>query len=263
MRPITELEELKRLEASIMFKVHSFCEENSIKYFLAYGTLLGAVRHGGFIPWDDDIDIHMMREDYELFCAVFPSWAEKHGLSLVNAHTSSYYGRDMSKVIDTRTLIYEPEFLGDDPIGVFIDIWPLDKLPNHPVVKRGFINANRIKQKLYYLRISRPDDGNLPQKVVRRLIRSIDSRKAILDIERFHKRYAEEKTDSLMCMSDPYLKELPADAFNKTVKLDFEGQKLNAPIGYDNILKVYYGDYMKLPPAEKRKPHHIIDTYWK
>lgn len=82
MREITSLDELKTIELSIMKKVHQFCEEKGIWYVLTYGTLIGAVRHEGFIPWDDDIDIFVMRDGFEKFEREFPQWGESHGLFL-------------------------------------------------------------------------------------------------------------------------------------------------------------------------------------
>ena len=96
MREIVNLSELKSIELDIMKKIHKFCEEYNINYTLSYGTLLGAVRHDGFIPWDDDIDIFMPQPDYEKFCRIFPLHQEKLQLELVNSKTSKYFGRNMS-----------------------------------------------------------------------------------------------------------------------------------------------------------------------
>ena len=113
-----------------MIKVHQFCEENGIKYYMIAGTLIGAIRHKGFIPWDDDIDIAMPREDYEKFLKIFPEYGKKNNLLAVNNRTKPYYGRPMTKVIDTRTSLTEPEYRSDDPIGVFVDIWVMDGVPD-------------------------------------------------------------------------------------------------------------------------------------
>ena len=91
MRPITELQEIKDIVLSIMTAVHNYCEENKITYYLAYGTLLGAVRHNGFIPWDDDIDIWMPRPDYERFLREFPAYGKTHNLFLSSYMFSEHY----------------------------------------------------------------------------------------------------------------------------------------------------------------------------
>lgn len=120
MKVIESLDELKKIELDIMIKVHQFCEENGIKYYMIAGTLIGAIRHKGFIPWDDDIDIAMPREDYEKFLKIFPEYGKKNNLLAVNNRTKPYYGRPMTKVIDTRTSLTEPEYRSDDPIVLLI-----------------------------------------------------------------------------------------------------------------------------------------------
>ncbi len=130
MKAITELAEMKSIQLEIMEKIHAFCQKKRIIYYLSHGSLIGAVRHKGFIPWDDDIDVFMRRDDYEQFCHDFPYEQDTYGLKLVNSYTDIYYGRPMSKVIDTRTVLIEPNYLCDDEIGVNIDIWPLDGTPN-------------------------------------------------------------------------------------------------------------------------------------
>ena len=144
MKIIDNLDELKKIELDIMIKIHQFCEKNNIKYYMIAGTLIGAIRHKGFIPWDDDIDIAMSREEYEKFLREFPAYGEKNNLLAVNNRTNPYYGRPMTKVIDTRTCLMEPEYRSDDPIGVFVDIWVMDGVPtgvnrNHWQRKRNII----------------------------------------------------------------------------------------------------------------------------
>ena len=152
MREIKSLDEIKSIELSILKRVHSICEQNGIKYYLCGGTLLGAVRHKGFIPWDDDIDIYMKRRDYTKFVNLLKENAEiyaEEGLELVNATTPRYYGRIISKVIDNTTVLQENDYKTDDPIGIFIDIWPLDGTPNNNLYRKAYlIYATFIKKLL-------------------------------------------------------------------------------------------------------------------
>ena len=131
MIPITELKELQEIELNIMKSIHEFCEANDIKYVLAYGTLIGAVRHDGFIPWDDDIDIHMPRNDYDRFVKMFPEWGKERNIEIVSSHTvGNEFPRDILKVCDNRTLLVAKNYKNNCKMGVFVDIWPLDKMPN-------------------------------------------------------------------------------------------------------------------------------------
>lgn len=262
MKKITSLEELKTIELNIMKHIHSFCESNDIKYFLAYGTLIGAIRHKGFIPWDDDIDLHMERKDYDRFCKEFPLSCEKLGLKLVNAHTPSFYGRDMAKVIDIRTVIYEQDFIGDDPIGVFVDVWPLDSLPEEKTKRELFMRHNLYLQKLYYLRIANRDSITPHKRILQSLIVGIDPRRLLSHIERFHRKYNGSTSHYLSCLSDPYIKVFTRSCFVESQIGKFEGCDFYIPNGYDEILQKIYGDYLQLPPVDKRIPHHVIETYW-
>ena len=143
MIPIDNLDELKRIELNIMEKVHEFCEENNIRYVLALGTLLGAVRHNGFIPWDDDIDLYIPRDEYERFIATFPEWGRKNHLEICGLHTkANLYPRDMIKVYDTRTVLKEENYKNQCHLGVFVDLWPLDKVP----LKLSFFDKVWIKK---------------------------------------------------------------------------------------------------------------------
>lgn len=266
MRKITSLDELKEIELEIMRKVHVFCENNKITYYLAYGTLIGAARHRGFIPWDDDIDIWMMRLDYEKFLSLFPQIQQKLDLAVVNHKTKPYFGRSMSKVIDTRTILTEPEYRYDDPIGVFVDIWPLDGLPKDIKEQKKKILLMKKLQRELFACITR-DLKFSSIKEIKRTIKAIPYRRInpinILDkIDQIVKEDDVELADTLICPASPH------SIFNKTsfkqpVLHKFEGCEFYVPSDYDNILSLVYGDWRTFPPKKKQVPHHIIDVYWK
>lgn len=145
MKKEIKVEELKQIQLDILKFVDKFCKENNLKYFLAYGTLLGAVRHKGYIPWDDDIDIIMFREDYEKFVTTFKDVNYKVFATEVN----SKYPYPFAKVGDTRTY-YMEEIKDVIDTGVNIDVFPLDYLPENRI--KDICNKRNFLQKVWLLK---------------------------------------------------------------------------------------------------------------
>lgn len=263
MREITDLDEIKKIELEIMKKIHQFCEENKIEYFLSYGSLIGAIRHKGFIPWDDDIDIFMARPEYEKFLKLFPKYEEKLNLKLVNHKTVPYYGRNLSKVIDTNTVLYEPVYKSDDPIGVFVDIWPLDGVPNNRIIRWWHIKkANFLKKLILASSMKKNDAYSMGKNICITIANLFNSKKLVLYMERIAKQYLYEKSDYVKCYPAKHVLYKKTN-FNKRVEVKFEDSIFYAPIGYDKILRDEYGDYMNLPPKDQQIPHHVINTFYK
>ncbi len=123
MRKIEDIQELRQIQMGILDEVHQFCEANGLRYFLSSGTLIGAVRHKGYIPWDDDIDIYMPRQDYEQFLQTYSD--TKGTYRAINPATEPHYYYTFAKVVDQRTRMVEKETEGYE-IGVYMDIFPVD-----------------------------------------------------------------------------------------------------------------------------------------
>ena len=262
MRPITELSEMQELQLRIARNIHSFCQEQGIRYYLSHGSLIGAIRHNGFIPWDDDIDLFMPRQDYEKFCNIFPKYQNKYGLTLANSETTVYYGRPMSKVFLNDTVLTEPQFKGDDQIGVNVDLWPLDGVPKH--FKKFWTQYIHFLVITYYGTILKYEYcRSIGQKIKHFLTLPINSRKLLGHIIKQMKRYKFETAETVTCYTDPYYALMKRDWFSGIISREFEDEQFFIPSGYDEILHSIYGDYMKLPPPEKQVPHHIINTYMK
>ena len=143
MKPITEIDEIKEIGLNILKKVHDFCVSNDIMYSLACGTLIGAVRHKGFIPWDDDIDIYMLRSDYNRFISLFQEQAPEH-LAISSLINEPKWHLSWAKVYDIRTVCYEHIAVDVKETGLGIDIFPIDSAPESREEWRHFEKKRRI-----------------------------------------------------------------------------------------------------------------------
>ena len=258
--------ELKDIQMGIMDYIHSVCMQNGIKYSLSYGSLLGAVRHKGFIPWDDDIDISMLREDYDKFIEIHRSNNNgRYKLSCVELDPECMYS--IGKVIDTETVLYE---LGEDGIrtGIYVDIFIFDGVPEDES------EFNKIFDKIdFYGRLRKYQLPLKPHKLTikRAIINCIRVALKILPRQYFTRKLVENarknKCDNskiISDISDPYYIsrwKIEKAVFEDLIEMDFEDRKYTIPKRYDEWLKMQYGDYMKLPPEEDRKSHHEIKAY--
>lgn len=257
-----ELEELKRLQLEILDNVHSFCINNKIDYWLDSGTLLGAIRHKGYIPWDDDIDIGMLRSDYNKFLSVFNDSNDKYKCYSIENNELFLY--PFAKIIDTTTILYEPDEKGNK-LGVNIDLFPYDKIPEEKHKAEKLYKRRIFFQKMRSLSSHNIHSGN---KVKRFLIGFVS-----IFCKVFPKGYFEKKivknalsayessshvignlTSSEVIFSNDSI-------FTSFIDVEFEGKKYKAPIGYDEWLRDFYGDYMVLPPIEKRNSNHHFVAY--
>lgn len=264
MTEITSLDELKRLELEIMQHIHVFCENAGIKYCLTFGTLLGAVRHKGFIPWDDDIDIYMFRDDYEKFRKQFPEYGQKHNLYIAASDTKPCFPRAFMKVCDGRTKLVEPKYKYSEDIGVFVDIWPLDGAPRNALLRKIHFKKMLLAHRLFYAGIEKDDyyTGTGVAKQISRVLSNIVGQMRIERyIERIAKKYPVEEDGYVEC----YAAKIRNFKYSDIVPFhlaSFETTQFYIPDNYDKLLKKIYGDYMQLPPENERVPHHVIDTYW-
>ena len=262
MREIT-LEESKAIQLEILSAIHAFCVERKIKYYLAYGTLLGAIRHQGYIPWDDDIDIMMFRQDYDYFIKYFNESSERY--RVISPEINLDYYVSYANVYDVRTLMEEPHVFHRVDIGVKIDVFPLDSTPD------AFSSYKRLKDTLMiYTRLKYGKVTNLKNASLRRRIGFILAipipfrwmQKRVLAIINKHRNNDSYYVDVMICPSYGY-KRLERSLFDSTIDVRFENMSFWAPRGYDIVLQTIYGDYMQLPPIEERTPKHSFVAHWK
>lgn len=271
------LQEIQSFSLEILKDVHQFCIDNGIKYSLAYGSLIGAIRHQGYIPWDDDIDIFMPRQDYEKFCRLYHSNSYK----LICEADDDYYlnfGRvyDDNKTIAITKLPFAKHYSG----GVWIDVFPMDGASdNHDI----FIEKMRRMQRLWFRQLRYRNAlgplsnvfhaTNLKDFLILFTLKFCYpfKRKKLKQINAQLRNAAKEFsfgetshwTDFCCCNVKDNNYHLVED-FSTVSPVPFEDSFFNVLTGYDSVLRRRYGDYMKLPPPEQRITRHGHDSfYWK
>lgn len=256
------LKKLQDVELGILRQVSDYCIKNCIQYSLYGGTLIGAVRHKGFIPWDDDIDIVMTRDNYTKFC---DSW-NKHGIDglyLENIETDRYTQNTHAKIRkDNTILLMDIEDESHGHHGIWIDIFVMDRIGVNEKEKKKVLSSGQ-RMILLAKANGRLPGENLAKKIARGAIKIVPYKfryyilmKNIEFLRSNYENYGKESELCDMCTLD-YLKiHFPPNTGVKYSKLSFEGEYFSVFDNYDQILRIMYGDYMKLPPIEEQVCRH-------
>lgn len=264
-----QLEELKQIELNILKNFHLYCEKYHLRYFLTGGTLLGAVRHKGFIPWDDDIDVFMPRADYDKFIANFPADPLNETLQVVSVDTLKGYYLPFAKLMQRGTILKE-EVSSDLELGVYMDIFPLDNMSDDYEMACKLFNSTSCLRKLLAIKNVAPSSTRAIWKNLVLLVAKISTcwlpRTYILrKLIKKSTVYKGKNLSRFVCavVTGTYgIKEiLQGEWYAEGVLLPFEDSSFFAPKGYRQILEHFYGNYMQLPPKEKQKTHHSFKAY--
>lgn len=256
MRPINDKDELRAIQLDILDCVVEFCNQHNLRYFLSSGTLLGAVRHKGYIPWDDDIDLYMPRNDYNRFVNTFNDYSDKLELK---CQGSKKYLYTFAKVCNKHTLLLEDEVKGFE-LGINIDIFPVDFITDN-INKRK--KLWKWKKKLFRIRRAKLQDTCfLDSKFNYLCYRYVPIPLAIID-KIIHKLFQDNKPTGTMCnlteSGGRYDGCFSRECIEgEPTEVEFEGKRYKAMNGWDEYLKATYGsDYMQLPPEDQRVTHHF------
>ena len=269
-----ELSELKNIQLNILKYIKKICNENGLRYYLCGGTLLGAIRHGGFIPWDDDIDIFMPMPDYKKFIELFnENKIDTENYILFNPYKIKKYHYLFSKLVDKRTVLIENNSPKIENLGVNIDIFPICGLPN--VKEKRLLFIDSLKES--YDKFIKTDDSlwNYSKNKYKRILKTIirypyyilnknkNMKNIILNMM---EEYSFDDSDFVAFYFTIYNIEREItrrEVYSKTIDIKFEDDYFSAAVGYDEYLSNLYDDYMKLPPIEKRITHHDFKAFWR
>lgn len=254
-------EELKRIQLEILDVVADFCDAHGIGYWIDSGTLLGAVRHKGYIPWDDDIDVGMLRPEYERFSELFNQEQGRYRFCCIDKDPDFLY--PYGKVLDTDTVLYEPDRKGNK-LSINIDIFPYDYVPDGEEAERMYDRRDRCR----YWHSIRTNKNRPAGRWYRRwAVYGLRFAMGLIPKNYFVK--ALSKNAQTHKEVQPYVGNFTGwirtlcktEVLASFVELEFEGKRYKAPVGYDSWLRHFYGDYMQLPPEEKRCSHHSFEAY--
>ena len=264
------LQKLKKIEFDLLKAFIEVCNKLNLQYYVVYGTLLGAARHKGFIPWDDDIDVGMLRKDYEIFLekgqALLPDY-----YFLQTRNTDPNYPIFFAKMRDSRTTFMASDITKINMNhGVYIDIFPLDYYPENKL-KGKWIEFKKkviLVRRRSILMLDERSKGSIFKECSAKVL-GLCARLFYPTMNSAYKAWeklcTKTKESKLIVNNSGSCEKkevVPIEWFNGVIKLEFEGIQVNAPIEYDKYLTRIYGNYMELPPIDKQVPHHytkVID----
>lgn len=254
------LRRIQLIELEILKEVDCLCRKNNINYIIDSGTLLGAIRHGGFIPWDDDIDIRMLRDDYDRFCKICESQLDEKYF-LQTHETDEGYRWRYARVLKANTVFLRKDHEEiKSKNGIFIDIFPSDNLPETFWNYRLCTCLSWICRKMLYSEVGRVHAGTVIRRLGFQFLDMFPKKWAHLMFDYIIKKYKHTKTQKVRCFAWGSKDEaigLKKEWLENTCDIEFEGIMVRAPKKCHEVLVHYYGEaYMTPPPEKDRKPGH-------
>lgn len=252
-----DLKKVWMAELEILSQIDVFCREHGLKYSLAYGTMIGAVRHGGFIPWDDDIDIIMPRADYEFLIS---NW-NVQGFIVQNKRTNDDYSQNFTKIRKDNTAFLQEEYerYVSYHTGIFVDIFPGDR-----IAPKGILRKLQFFYCALNLLYSREHISGGKSSVIEKVLLMVPHKIRVRIANYMEKSIQKWNTSRNPFFFPSTIEDAgiyyDSDLFDQMIDIEFAGQKCMCVTKYDKFLRRRYGDYMQLPPEEERvlKHHPIV-----
>lgn len=267
-RPL-DPEAIKSVSLALLIRFDQFCKEHEIRYSLGMGSLLGAVRHNGFIPWDDDIDVILTRPEYEKLNRI-PKEAFPPDCALISLEREPRFSAPLAKLIDTGTRLRQTDHAEKLELGVYIDLFVYDALPGDKRLWARTFRRGDLLQRLWTASELKPKRGEKnPLKLLYKFLaqRLGLARFFAKRLSRYAQRisFQEGREAACLCFSTFPRSQFtfPIQEMERFSLRSFEGRSFPTFEHADRFLQAWYGDYWKLPPPEKRKGHHRYEAYYK
>ncbi len=261
----TEMKKVWAIEMDLFRAISEVCRKHHLKYWIAYGTLIGAVRHKGFIPWDDDFDVVMPRADYQKLLQLSNEFPEPYFLQTTQSDVDYYNPFARLRNSNTTGIMVSGKNKCNN--GIYVDIMPLDGAPKNKLERKWVLYLNQTRNILanaYVFNINPNKLTRLAHKILHLPFVPFDPVTTYKKVNGTAIRHRWKDSTEVGLISFPFSfhEEYISDKhlFRSTVWLDFEFMKVPAPVGYDQFLKDSYGnDYMTFPPVEERGKYHNFD----
>lgn len=267
-----DVNELKRIQINLLDVFHEYCNDHNLTYYITYGTLIGTIRHRGYIPWDDDIDVMMPRADYEILLDSFNKTSMAENIRVISQKSDPNYYLTFAKLVNTSTVMKE-EVNSDYQIGVYIDIFPLDNIgDDYKSAKKLMRKAFRYNEIMALKNLTIRKERSWYKNAILsigRIASSFVSRQVLIKkINRLGIEVADGAFTKYVgavtgISAGDESRVFEATWFRTTKKGTFEGKDYYIPSGYDAFLRKLYGDYMQLPPTEQQVSHHVFKAWYK
>lgn len=251
----------KKIQIAILMiakDIEAICDKYNIPYFISSGTMLGAIRHKGFIPWDDDFDIGMKRREYDRFIEICKREMDQNKYFIQDEYTEENYAFSFCKIQLNNTYFME-SFSENVPIkhGIFVDVFPYDNIPNNEIKRRVFLIKNHLLKNILWVKCGYGDDEH-KKKLSYKIMKTISFLYSIKRLKKQRRKllYKYNNTSTAKSFSSDYPREqLNNSWFNDLKKYEFENTYFLGFKEYDTYLTFMYGNYMQLPPESERISH--------